>query len=305
MTFEKRLGARAASIDAELGRLMASDAPLMAGTPERLQAAMRHAVMGGGKRLRPFLVLETAAVFGASAEAAMPAAIALELIHCYSLVHDDLPAMDNDELRRGQPTVWRAFDDWTAILAGDALLTLAFEVLAQPPGAALSRDAARQLTLVRLLARASGAAGMVGGQTLDLEADKLGQPPAPTVAHIRKLQSMKTGALFSYACEAGAVAAGAKSQEISAMSCFGAALGAAFQLADDLLDVEGDAAVVGKATGKDAAAGKATLIGLMGLDAARASLADIERQALAVLAGIDADTTVLAETLHFTCSRSK
>lgn len=303
MTFEKRLAARAAEIEAALTDALDAAASPRAGVPPRLADAMRHAVMSGGKRIRPFLVTETATALGAKAADALPAAIALELVHCYSLVHDDLPSMDNDPLRRGKPTVWKAFDDWTAILAGDALLTLAFEHLAA--AACPGLDHARRLSLVAGLALASGGRGMVGGQCLDLEADKLGRPQVPTESHVRRLQAMKTGALFRFACEAGAIFAGAGAEETAAMARFGDKLGAAFQLADDLLDIEGDAATVGKATAKDAAAGKATLIGLMGLSAARAHLAAIEGEALAEISALGARADVLRETLRFACARRK
>lgn len=303
MTFEKRLAARAAEIEAALTDALDATASPRAGVPPRLADAMRHAVMSGGKRIRPFLVTETATALGANAANALPAAIALELVHCYSLVHDDLPSMDNDPLRRGKPTVWKAFDDWTAILAGDALLTLAFEHLAA--AACPGLDDARRLSLVTGLALASGGRGMVGGQCLDLEADKLGRPQAPTEPHVRRLQAMKTGALFRFACEAGAIVAGAGAAETAAMARFGDKLGAAFQLADDLLDIEGDAATVGKATAKDAAAGKATLVGLMGLSPARAHLAAIERDALVEISAFGARADVLRETLRFACARRK
>ena len=303
MTFEKRLEARAAEFEAGLGDALDAAASRHVGLPPRLADAMRHAVMSGGKRIRPFLVTETAIALGSDAAAAQPAAIALELVHCYSLVHDDLPAMDNDPLRRGKPTVWKAFDEWTAILAGDALLTLAFEHLG---GAACpDLDDKRRLSLVTGLALASGGRGMVGGQCLDLEADKLGQPKVATQEHVQRLQAMKTGALFRFACEAGAVVAGAGTTETTAMARFGAKLGAAFQLADDLLDIEGDAETVGKATAKDAAAGKATLVGLKGLAAARAFLAEIESDALNEISGIGSRADVLRETLRFACARRK
>jgi farnesyl diphosphate synthase len=295
--FEKRLGERAVEIDAALDRALGSGRV----TPSRLAAAMRHAVMAGGKRIRPFLVIETAAALGARQAAAMPAAVALELVHCYSLVHDDLPAMDNDALRRGQPTVWKAFDDWTAILAGDALLTLAFEHLAATQDGTLSPEC--RLDLVGLLATAAGACGMVGGQCLDLEADKLGTPARPHERHIETLQAMKTGALFRYACEAGAVVAGAGAAERTSLRRFGKKLGAAFQLADDLLDVEGEAATVGKATGKDAAAGKATLVGALGPEGAHARLGEIERAGLAEIASLGERGEVLRQTLHFAVAR--
>jgi farnesyl diphosphate synthase len=302
MTFEKRLAARAEEIDGELVSALARATTADGAVPERLAAAMRHAVMAGGKRLRPFIVLETAAAFGATATAAMPAAVAVELVHCYSLVHDDLPAMDNDRMRRGKPTVWAQWDDWTAILAGDALLTLAFEHLARgsDPG-----TAPLNLQLVGMLAVAAGGQGMVGGQCLDLEADKLGQPALPSVGHVELLQAMKTGALFRFACFAGAAIGRANPDEQAALARFGEKLGAAFQLADDLLDVEGDAATVGKATAKDAAAGKATLVGLEGLDAAHARLASIEKAALAEIASLGSRADVLRETLRFACARRR
>ena len=279
MSFEQRLAAGARDIEAALGALLAGNTAAPPAVPERLAAAMRHAVMAGGKRIRPFLLIESAALFGVPAVTAIPAALALELVHCYSLVHDDLPAMDNDDLRRGRPTVWKAFDDWTAIIAGDALLTLAFEVLAAPESIAPEK----RIRLLAELARAAGPACMVGGQCLDLEADKLGQPPRPDRAHIERLQAMKTGALFRFATTAGAVLGGGSATEQAALADFGAGLGLAFQLADDLLDAEGDAATVGKATAKDAAAGKATIVGLAGIDAARIELHSVVDRAGAAL----------------------
>jgi len=199
--------------------------------PERLRAAMRHGALNGGKRLRPILVLETARLFGRTDDGVLTAACALELIHCYSLVHDDLPAMDDDDLRRGQPTVHKAFDEATAILAGDALLTLAFDVIADEP---VHADAAVRLRLSRGLARAAGIGGMAGGQMLDLESEHRDR----TEAEIRLLQSMKTGALLRYACRAGAILADATDDDVKRLTRFGEVIGLAFQLADDLLDVE-------------------------------------------------------------------
>ena len=301
MRFEQRLAAAAREIETGLAAVL-GDKMSKAGdrAPQRLGDAMRHAVMAGGKRMRPFMVIESAAVFGVTPALAMPAALALELVHCYSLVHDDLPAMDNDELRRGQPTVWKAFDDWTAILAGDALLTLAFEVLTSP-ASPVPADAT--VTLIRELAMASGQAGMVGGQCLDLQADKLGQPAMPTAPHIAVLQAMKTGALFRFACQAGALLGGGTLTDELSLKRFGDKLGAAFQLADDLLDAEGDAATVGKATAKDAAAGKATLIGLLGIDQARNRLAEIETSALEELESFGPRADVLREALRFAVRR--
>jgi len=271
-------------------------------TPDRLRKAMRHAVLGGGKRLRPFLVIESAALFDTPTDDALTAAAALECVHCYSLVHDDLPAMDNDTVRRGRPTVWTAFDDWTAILAGDALLTLAFELASRPTPAAHPDVCAK---LCNLMARAAGRAGMVGGQCLDLDAGKRNEPATPDRAHIARLQAMKTGALIRYACEAGAVLSRASDEELESLSTFGKHLGLAFQIADDLLDAEGDAATVGKATGKDAAAGKATLVGLLGPDQARRELNTAHRNACAALAPFGAKADTLKAAADFVVARDR
>ena len=304
MIFEQKLERAAALTETRLGELLASDGPSFTGTvdvpPERLLMAMRHAVLGGGKRFRPFLVIESAALFGIEPSASLDTAAALECLHCYSLVHDDLPAMDNDDTRRGRPTVHKAYDDWTAILAGDGLLTLAFDSLARPSTHA---DPAVRAELVLSLARAAGTGGMVGGQALDLEADKLGQPATPTLAHIRRLQAMKTGALILFACEAGAILAKAGAAERVALKTFGDRLGFAFQIADDLLDVEGDAATVGKAVGKDQAAGKATLVSMMGIDTARTTLAQIEREAIAALAPFGPRADTLRAAAQFVVTR--
>ena len=296
MTFEARLNEARVRVEADLGRRLARDVRM----PERLNQAMRHSVLGGGKRFRPFLVLESAALFGADPAAALTAAAALEAIHCYSLAHDDLPAMDNDEVRRGRPTVWKAYDEWTAILAGDALLTTAFEWLAEPQSAIAPRVVA---TLVAELARAAGPAGMVGGQMIDLEADKLGRPVSPTLQHVERLQAMKTGALIRFACRAGPLLAERDGRDLAALSTYGEALGLAFQISDDLLDATGDAAEVGKAVAKDAAAGKATLVSLYGLDGARRVLADTQQQAQAALEPYLPNSGVLIEAVDFMAAR--
>jgi len=297
MTFNQRLAAAASAVEERLGEIL-GDAD--AAVPDRLAAAMRHAVLAGGKRFRPFLVVETAALFEVPATQALEVAAALEAIHCYSLVHDDLPAMDNDEMRRGGPTVWKAYDDWTAILAGDALLTLAFEIAAGPR---THPDAEVRAAITLALARASGWAGMVGGQAHDLAADKLGLPAVPSLAHVRRLQSMKTGALIRCACEAGAILGRAAQSEQAALQTLGDHLGFAFQISDDLLDAEGDAAVVGKATGKDAAARKATLVSLMGIDAARRALADCETAAIGALSVFGSRAATLIEGVRFVVHR--
>lgn len=273
----------------------------------RLSAAMRHATLAGGKRLRPFLVIESAALFGVPSHAAMPAAAALECIHCYSLVHDDLPAMDNDDMRRGRPTVHRAYDEATAILAGDGLLTLAFEILADE---ATDADPTVRLALVASLARAAGVAGMIGGQMLDLAAEGRfaegvahGVPLDLPADSIIELQAMKTGALLRQACEAGALLGRASPAERTSLDRYARAVGRAFQIADDLLDVEGEAGLVGKAVGKDAAAGKATLVGKLGIEGARAELARLVGEAEAALAGFGSAATLLVEAAYFIADR--
>lgn len=244
--------------------------------PPRLVQAMRHGALNGGKRLRPILVLETAQLFDRSDSGVVHAACALELIHCYSLVHDDLPAMDDDDLRRGQPTVHKAFDEATAILAGDALLTLAFDVITED---GIHKDAAVCLRLARELSRAAGIGGMAGGQMLDLESEHRDR----SETEIRHLQSMKTGALLRYACRAGAILGDAPDADVVRLTRFGEITGLAFQLADDLLDVEASPEAMGKATGKDAEAGKATLVGLMGIEKTRSELQSLLTEAHALM----------------------
>ena len=304
VSFLQRLERAAQLVEARLAEHLGHRGPSYAATiappPARLTDAMRHAVLGGGKRFRPMLVIETAALFGVPTEAALDTAASLECLHCYSLVHDDLPAMDNDDLRRGRPTVHRAYDDWTAILAGDALLTLAFDILARPK---THPDPSVRAELVLALARAAGAGGMVGGQALDLEADKLGVPATPALDHIRRLQAMKTGALITYAVESGALLGSATQSERVALKAYGDHLGFAFQIADDILDAEGDSATVGKAVGKDEAAGKATLVSLMGLAAARAALAQAEAAAIAALTPFGARAAILIAAARFVVTR--
>lgn len=268
--------------------------------PPRLLDAMRHAMLGGGKRLRPFLVIETAALFGVPRPYALMAGAALECVHGYSLAHDDLPAMDNDDLRRGRPTVHKAFDEATAILAGDALLTLAFDILARPD---THPDAGVRIALTSELARASGLGGMVGGQILDLAAEGRFGGDNPDQSGIETLQAMKTGALIRFACRAGAILGRADRNGTDALDTFGKAIGQAFQIADDLLDVEGDAATVGKQTGKDAAAGKATLVHTLGIDGARARLAALVSGAETALAPFGAKADTLKDAARFIAER--
>ena len=267
--FTDVLGRSAAAVERVLDDLLAKN-----GRPEaRLMDAMRYATLGGGKRIRPFMVLSSARLFNVAETCALRAAAAVEMVHCYSLVHDDLPAMDDDELRRGQPTCHVAFDEATAILAGDALLTRAFEVLADP---ATHSDPAVRCDLVVALSRAIGADGMVGGQMLDLVAER----HALEMPEVTRLQRMKTGMLIAFACESGAILGKAAEPVRHALHAYAHDLGLAFQIADDLLDVEGDEKEVGKKTGKDRDAGKATFVSLMGVERARGQARMLTDQAI-------------------------
>ncbi len=248
--------------------------PRPEGGEARLFEAMRYSTIGGGKRLRGFLVLEGSRQFNVSHESALRVACAIEMVHAYSLIHDDLPAMDDDDLRRGKPTSHKAFDEATAILAGDALQTQAFHVLA---GEETHPDPAVRIELVRLLARAAGARGMVAGQALDMAAEQAAQPLDES--QIGRLQLLKTGKLIEFSAEAGAVLGKAPGSLRMALGAYGRELGAAFQIADDLLDATATAEQAGKATGKDAGAGKATLVSLLGLERARIQAERLVEQA--------------------------
>jgi len=304
--FAERLTQTAKTVDGVIMDLFGDKAlPGETLRPTRVTESMRYAALAGGKRLRPFLVVETAALFGKEGEGVLRAAAAIECVHCYSLVHDDLPAMDNDDLRRGQPTTHRKYDEATAILAGDALLTYAFDILADEP---THPDPAVRVALVKTLARASGLGGMVGGQLLDLEAEGRfgdGKPLPLTDKEILRLQSMKTGALLMAGVEMGATLGGASRDERETLQRYGRALGQAFQIADDLLDEEADAATVGKATGKDAAMGKGTLVRLWGKDAARKRLGDLVHEAEGALSGFGDKAAVLREAARFVANRDK
>lgn len=304
--FAERLTQTAKTVDGVIMDLFGDKAlPGETLRPTRVTESMRYAALAGGKRLRPFLVVETAALFGKEGEGVLRAAAAIECVHCYSLVHDDLPALDNDDLRRGQPTTHRKYDEATAILAGDALLTYAFDILADEP---THPDPAVRVALVKTLARASGLGGMVGGQLLDLEAEGRfgdGKPLPLTDKEILRLQSMKTGALLMAGVEMGATLGGASRDERETLQRYGRALGQAFQIADDLLDEEADAATVGKATGKDAAMGKGTLVRLWGKDAARKRLGDLVHEAEGALSGFGDKAAVLREAARFVANRDK
>jgi len=301
-----------ARVEAALDRSL----PSAQASPQRLHAAMRHGVLNGGKRMRPLLVYASGSALGADAADLDAAAVAVELIHCYSLVHDDLPAMDDDALRRGQPTVHVAFDEATAILAGDALQSLAFEVLAAAP-----QCDARKVAMLAELARASGMAGMCGGQALDIDAtghtkrchtkrcqshvfgreiqtvDVLrpkNDPDTFSLADLERLHAMKTGALLRCAVRLGAIAGNADADARMALDRYADALGLAFQIRDDLLDIEGDAATLGKTAGKDLAQDKATFPALLGVAASRARLAELSGLMHDALAGLDVQSAALA-----------
>ena len=302
--FQDRLSQAAHDTEALLDRLLAST-PVDGerARPARLLEAMRYASLGGGKRLRPFLVVASAALFKVAPQSSLMAGAALECVHCYSLAHDDLPAMDNDDLRRGRPTTHKAFDEATAILAGDGLLTFAFDILSRPE---THPDAEVRLKLVTALARASGLGGMVGGQMLDLAAEGRfdASPPKLGEQDVKTLQAMKTGALLRFGCLAGAILGKADQGQWTALDRYGSALGEAFQIADDLLDLEGDPATVGKATGKDAAAHKATQVGALGPAAARRRLDSLVAEAQAALNPFGSDADTLKAAARFVATRS-
>jgi farnesyl diphosphate synthase len=294
MSFLAELKSVAGAVERRLDHLLAKSGA----SPKspRLAEAMRYATLGGGKRLRPFLLVESARLFGIGEEQSLPAATALECVHCYSLVHDDLPSMDDDAVRRGRPTLHLAFDEATAILVGDALLTLAFEVVSDP-GA--HPDPAIRAELVFLLAKAAGWQGMAEGQALDLSAERQEFGPAEIAA----MQALKTGALFRFACEGGAVLGHAIPSERAALLAYATAFGQAFQLADDLLDAEGDAASLGKAVAKDADRGKATLVARLGPDDARKRLGALLQEAEAALAPFGDRAEVLRQLARFIATR--
>lgn len=266
------------------------------GPEARVVEAMRYGCLNGGKRIRPFLVLQSSGLFGVDSKCALRVACALEMIHCYSLIHDDLPAMDDDDLRRGQPTCHIAYDEATAILAGDGLLTLAFEILADER---THKDPKIRLELISALAKASGMTGMVGGQMIDLMAEE----SELSLPEITRLQRLKTGALISFAVEAGAILGKAQPDSFSALRNYGHDLGLAFQIADDLLDEEGDEAETGKKLHKDADRGKATFVSLMGIERAREQAHLLSRQAQAHLEIFDERSVLLRKLAEYVVNR--
>ncbi len=265
---------------------------------ERLVAAMRHGSLEGGKRLRPLLLRQAAAIFSVPAAAALPAGLAVEMVHCYSLIHDDLPAMDDDALRRGRPTVHKAYDEATAILAGDALLTHAFGVLADP---ACHPDPAVRIALVTELAAGGGTGGMAGGQMRDIEGESHGF----TATEIDTMQAMKTGALIRAAVRMGALIGGADPRALSALTAYAEAAGRAFQLGDDILDVTASPEAMGKATGKDAGMGKQTLVARLGVDEARRALDAIVTDAVAALRTFGPRADGLRATARYFAARER
>jgi len=287
------LAATSAAIERVLDPILA----LNGGPEDRVVEAMRYSVFSGGKRLRPFLVLAGAELFAVDRPQALRVAAAIECIDCYSLIHDDLPAMDDDDLRRGKPTVHKKFDEATAILAGDALMSVAFEILSSDE---THSDPYVRLELVKHLARASGHRGMVGGQMIDLQAPELDL----NEMDVQRLQQMKTGALICFSAEAGAIMGHAGKQARASLHGYARDLGLAFQIADDLLDVEGTEEEVGKAIGKDQDAGKATLVGLMGVERARKQAQILADQAIEHLAQFDDKASLLRAVAHFVINRN-
>ncbi len=283
-----------ADIDARFDRLLAvPDDPRSS-----LYEAMRHAAIGGGKRLRPLLLCATADLFGVSRDCSGEVATAVEAIHVYSLIHDDLPAMDDDDLRRGKPTVHKAYDEATAILAGDCLHALAFEILADPD---THPDPFVRAELVMALAHASGPSGMAGGQMMDLVAER----SRFDLATVTRLQQMKTGALISVAVEMGAILGRVPHEGRTGLRGYAHDLGLAFQIADDLLDAEGDEAVAGKKLRKDEGAGKETFLSLLGIDRAREQCRMLVDQAIAHLHGHGAEADVLRDVARYVVERDR
>lgn len=292
--FDAALDFAATSVERTMDRLLPSGETGEA----RVFDAMRYASLGGGKRLRAFFVLASATLFRVSTVSALRTASAIEFVHAYSLVHDDLPAMDDDDLRRGRPTVHKAFDEATAILAGDALLTEAFRLLADP---GCHPDADVRVSLVAALAAAAGAGGMVGGQMRDIEGETV---PLDRMG-ILTMQAMKTGALFAAAIAMGAILGRADAAARAALADYGRAAGQAFQLADDLLDITATPATLGKATGKDAGAGKQTLVALLGEERARQQLGELVHDALTALLPFGERAASLRETVIYIATRDR
>ncbi len=284
-----------AAIAAQTDTVMTALLPTGEAPEAKLYEAMRYATLGPGKRLRPFFVVSSARMFGVPDDQSLRMAAATEFLHSYSLIHDDLPAMDDDDLRRGRPTVHKKFGEATAILAGDALLPLAFEVLAAET---THTSPAVRCELISQLAKAVGAGGMVGGQVLDLE------PPSDSAyGDVARMERMKTGALFAFSCEAGAILGQTPIAARAALYAYAMDMGLAFQIADDLLDLEGDETTLGKRVGKDEEAGKITAITILGVEEARAKARALLDQALGHLAGFGAEADPLRQAAIFAVER--
>lgn len=296
MIIEKYIEDMAGRVDRALEEHLARSLAI----PARLLEAMRYAIFSGGKRLRPIILIASASAAGGWEERFMPAACAVEMIHTYSLIHDDLPAMDDASLRRGRATVHRAFDEAMAVLAGDALLTEAFYLLGRM-GRSGEVHAGRAVEVVADMAGACGPSGMVGGQVLDVEE---GDQP-PTIDRVRKIHALKTAAFFEASARAGAFLAGAAPGEVKSLGRYGVALGRAFQVVDDLLDVEGDEAEVGKDVGADERQNKATFPALVGIDAARAEASALIREAVDALSPFDVRADPLREIARFAFNRTR
>jgi len=293
-TLQTRLNTVATEMETVLAQIL----PEPAGPQSRIMEAMAYALLGGGKRLRPFLLIEAARMLGAETKGIWQAAAALECVHVYSLIHDDLPCMDNDDLRRGKPTLHKAYDEALAILAGDALLTLAFEVLARD---GVHSSASVRLKLISDLAASSGTHGMIGGQVIDIYAN-LSEQSETLITH---LQALKTGALIHYSVIAGGRLAGASDDDLQNLSTYADALGLAFQIRDDILDVEGDSQVMGKHTNKDARLGKATFVSIYGLEGAKQKAHDLGERAKQALKPYGSKADILCATVDFVLNRQK
>ena len=297
--FANRLDKTADDTEDLLGRLLSDDILHdEIARPKRLMDAMRYSSLNGGKRLRPFLVVESAAMFGVPRDAALLAGAALECINCYSLIHEDLQEIDNSDLRRGRFTLHKKTDDATAILAGDGLLTLAFDIITRDE---IHRDPNVRLLLTRALARCAGIGGMVGGQILDLAGE--GRFGGNEPIDVARIQQMKTGALLRYGCIAGAILGQASQAEYQALDDYGRALGEAFQIADDLLDVEGDAAALGKPAGADAALGKTTFVTQLGIEGAKQRVRDLLARADSAVSIFGDRAAVLQAAARFVAER--
>lgn len=294
------LGEEIRRVQSEIDSVFDAILPIPDDTSARLVEAMRYAAIGGGKRVRPLLVCSTAALFGVSRDAALRAGAAIEAIHVYSLIHDDLPCMDNDDLRHGKPTLHKAYDEATAVLAGDALHSLAFEILADD---ATSEDPFTRSELILTLGQASGMSGMAGGQMMDMVADEKGV--VYDLQAITKLQQLKTGALLAAAVEMGAILGKVPPQARAHLRAYARDIGLAFQIADDLLDVEGDIEKAGKALRKDNEQGKQTFVTLMGVDQARDQARALVDQAVLRLASYGSEADILRALARFIVERDR